>query len=72
MPCMFRPRAQARTSRWSIGPFAPPTFSDVGAMGEFAGELAKLNAEVVDPVYLALGNITRRTCSRPGLHLHRR
>ncbi len=44
--------------------FNLPTFSDLGTMTEFADTLASLNAEVViiDPVYLALGNIDAK-CS---------
>lgn len=48
--------------------FSLPTFSDLDAMGEFADELARLNAEVVviDPVYLALGAIDAKNLFEAG------
>jgi hypothetical protein len=48
--------------------FTLPTFSDLGVMAEFADELAKLNAEVaiVDPVYLAMGNVDMKSMFEAG------
>jgi hypothetical protein len=48
--------------------FTLPTFSDLAGMNEFADGLAALNAEVViiDPVYLALGNIDAKNLFEAG------
>ncbi|VTT99075.1 Uncharacterized protein OS=Planctomyces maris DSM 8797 GN=PM8797T_31408 PE=4 SV=1: AAA_25 [Gemmataceae bacterium] len=48
--------------------FTLPTFSDLGVMAEFAGALAGLKAEVViiDPVYLALGNVDAKNMFEAG------